>query len=203
MQALAAQGMAPKFLAYVDKKGRPLWCVLIQMGFGLLAFVNEAAAGTTFFDWLLALSGIADFFVWGSICLAHIRFRQGWAYHGHSTAEIPYKAKAGVIGSYIGLFLNVLCLMASFYAALVPFDAPITAENFFMGYIAAPLILALYLFWKLYSRHWQMMVPLSKMDVTSGMRMNIQELQEMAQSGEKPQEKTWLNLPWRILHTLF
>lgn len=59
MQALALRGMAPKFLAYVDKAGRPLPCAIIQVLFGLLAFINEATAGTTFFDWLLALSGIA------------------------------------------------------------------------------------------------------------------------------------------------
>lgn len=64
MQALAMRGMAPRFLSYVDKAGRPLPCVLIQLLFGLLAFVNEATAGTTFFNWLLALSGLANFFVW-------------------------------------------------------------------------------------------------------------------------------------------
>lgn len=63
MQALALKGMAPKFLQYVDKHGRPIPCVLIQLAFGLLAFVNEATAGATFFNWLLALSGLANFFM--------------------------------------------------------------------------------------------------------------------------------------------
>jgi len=61
MQALAQTGMAPKFMAYVDKQGRPIWCVVIQLAFGLLAFVNEKAVGSTFFNWLLALSGLANF----------------------------------------------------------------------------------------------------------------------------------------------
>ncbi len=38
MQALAERGMALSFLSYVDKAGRPLWCVVIQIAFGLLAF---------------------------------------------------------------------------------------------------------------------------------------------------------------------
>ena len=41
MQALALNGMGPKWLAYVDKAGRPIPTVLIQMAFGLLAFINE------------------------------------------------------------------------------------------------------------------------------------------------------------------
>lgn len=118
MQALAARGMGPKFLAYVDKHGRPIWCVLLQIAFGLLAFVNEATAGADFFNWLLALSGLANFFIWGSICLSHIRFRAGWKAQGHSLDELPYKASFGVWGSYFGLALNILCLIAQFYVAL-------------------------------------------------------------------------------------
>lgn len=57
MQALAERGMAPGFLAYVDKHGRPIWCVLIQLAFGLLAFIGESNKKSEFFGWLLALSG--------------------------------------------------------------------------------------------------------------------------------------------------
>ena len=73
MQALAARGMGPKFLMYVDKKGRPLWCVIIQLAFGCLAYIGEANASGTIFAWLLALSGLSFFFLWWSINLAHLR----------------------------------------------------------------------------------------------------------------------------------
>jgi amino acid transporter len=61
LQALAADGMAPKFLAYVDKAGRPIWPVIIQILFGFLAFANLAATGTTVLSWLLAVSGLTCF----------------------------------------------------------------------------------------------------------------------------------------------
>jgi yeast amino acid transporter len=119
IQAMATQGMAPKFLAYVDKQGRPVPTVILQLLFGLLAFINEASdTGGIIFGWLLALSGIANFFVYGSICLAHIRFRSAWKLNGHSIDELPYRASFGVIGSYIGVLLNFLCLAAQFYVAL-------------------------------------------------------------------------------------
>ena len=126
IQALAANGMAPKFLAYVDKHGRPVPTVVLQLIFGLLAFVNEASsAGNILFTWLLALSGLANFFIWGSICLAHIRFRMAWKRRGHAVDELPYKAPFGVIGSYIGISLNFICLSASFYTSVfVSFPAP-------------------------------------------------------------------------------
>jgi len=119
LQAMAAQKMAPKILAKVDSKGRPIPTVILQLLFGLLAFINESpSVGDKVFTWLLALSGIANFFVYGSICVAHIRFRKAWVYHGHSIDELPYKAKFGVIGSYICVFLNFICLAAQFYVAL-------------------------------------------------------------------------------------
>jgi len=118
MQALAARGMGPHFLTYIDKKGRPFWCIIIQLIFGLLAFVNEATAGSNFFSWLLSLSGLSFFFVWGSICLSHIRFRAGWKAQGHTLDELPFQAQFGVIGSYFGLGLNIIALVATFYVSL-------------------------------------------------------------------------------------
>jgi amino acid transporter len=118
MQALAERGMAPKQLAYVDSKGRPLWGVGIQLAFGLLAFIGESGKSGTVFNWLLALSGLSFFFIWASICLAHIRFRHAWKAQGHVKAELPYEAIFGVGGSWYGLILNIVCMIATFYVAL-------------------------------------------------------------------------------------
>jgi amino acid transporter len=112
LTAMAEQGYAPKIFTYVDRSGRPLFSVIVAIVFGLLAFVNLNADGPTVFDWLLALSGLAASFTWGSICLAHIRFRKAWAHKGHTLDEIPFKAVGGVYGSYLGLILNVLVLVA-------------------------------------------------------------------------------------------
>lgn len=118
MQALAERGMGPKFLAKVDKHGRPIWCVVIQIAFGLIAFIGEAENQSEIFGWLLSLSGLSYFFVWGSICLAHIRFRSGWKAQGYALETIPYRPSLGVYGSWIGLIINCLCLVATFYNAL-------------------------------------------------------------------------------------
>ena len=55
MQAMAIRGHAPKFLNYIDNKGRPLWCVVIQLAFGLLAYVGESPKGGQIFDCILSL----------------------------------------------------------------------------------------------------------------------------------------------------
>jgi amino acid permease len=71
--------MGPKIFAYVDTKGRPLVVTLLQLLFGCLAFINlDTSRGGDIFNWLLALSGLSSYFVFGSIALAHIRFRSAW-----------------------------------------------------------------------------------------------------------------------------
>lgn len=112
LTALAQQGYAPKLFTYIDRSGRPLPSTIAVIVCGALGFINLNADGVTVFNWLLALSGLAALFTWASICLAHIRFRSAWAYHGHTVDEIPFHAVGGVYGSYLGLFLCFIVLVA-------------------------------------------------------------------------------------------
>jgi amino acid transporter len=112
LTALADQGYAPKMFTYMDRSGRPLLSVIFVLLWGVLGYMNMAATGKTVFDWFVALSGLAALFTWGSICLAHIRFRKAWAYHGHTVDEIPFKAAGGVIGSWIGITIIAVVLVA-------------------------------------------------------------------------------------------
>jgi amino acid transporter len=112
LTALADQGYAPKLFTYMDRSGRPLASVVGILAFGGLSYMNIATTSKIVFDWLYSLSGLAALFTWGSICLAHIRFRKAWAYHGHTLDEIPFKAAGGVYGSWLGLFIIAIVLMA-------------------------------------------------------------------------------------------
>ncbi|KAL8868442.1 MAG: hypothetical protein Q9174_004991 [Haloplaca sp. 1 TL-2023] len=196
MQALAERKMGPKFLTYIDKKGRPVWCIVVQLLFGLLAFIGEAEKGSEVFTWLLSLSGLSFLFVWGSICLSHIRFRAGWKAQGHTLDELPYKASFGVVGSWCGFFLAVIALLATFYVSLFPIGSPADAENFFANYLALVVVILLYLGWKLWSRgKGGLYVPASKMDVLSGMRtFDLDPLEDAA-----PRKKSLANLPTRAV----
>lgn len=70
--------MFPKIMAYIDKKGRPIPVIILQLFFGLLAFINLENNGGMIFDWLLSISSLTILFVYAGIALAHIRFRKAW-----------------------------------------------------------------------------------------------------------------------------
>jgi yeast amino acid transporter len=113
LTALAQQGYAPRLFTYVDRSGRPLPSVILLILCGFIAYVSLDNNGPVVFDWLLSLSGLAALFTWGSICLAHIRFRKAWAHQGHTLDEIPFRAIGGIWGSYLGLVLCFLVLVAT------------------------------------------------------------------------------------------
>ncbi|PGG99850.1 hypothetical protein AJ79_08402 [Helicocarpus griseus UAMH5409] len=192
LTALAEQGYGPRIFGYVDRAGRPLVSTITIIAIGCLAYVNISAQGEVIFDWLLALSGLAALFTWGSICYAHIRFRAAWAYHGHTVDELPFTAVFGVWGSWLGLALVVVVLIAQFYVAIAPMDA----ENFFKDYLAAPIVLFFWVcgyFWK--REGW---LKLSQIDVDSGRREIDWE------EHNKVQEKIRSSPLWRrICYKLF
>ncbi|KAG6032863.1 Amino-acid permease inda1 [Claviceps sp. LM458 group G5] len=171
LTALAQQGYAPKLFTYIDKSGRPLPSVVIHLLFGLVAYVSLSADGPTVFKWLQSISGLSALFTWGSVCLAHIRFRKAWALRGHTLDELPFRAAGGVIGSWIGLILNIIILIAQFYAAIVAppgEDGMATAEGFFTQYLAAPVVLFFWVVGYLWKREgW---IRTRDIDVDTGRR---------------------------------
>ncbi|KAM3421363.1 hypothetical protein BST61_g1760 [Cercospora zeina] len=168
LTALAEQGYAPKFFAYVDRAGRPLPATVTIIAFGGIAYISLASSGVTVFNWLLSLSGLAALFTWGSICLAHIRFRAAWKYHGHTLDELPFQAAFGVAGSWVGVGLVVIVLAATLYVAIAASIAAKSVEPFFLNYLAVFVVLVFYIgsyLWK--RKSW---LSLAEIDVDSGRR---------------------------------
>ncbi|KAF7888469.1 uncharacterized protein EAF02_003010 [Botrytis sinoallii] len=157
LASLAAQGQAPRPLAYIDRKGRPLVAIAIASAFGLLAYLYVSPAGNSAFTWLLALSGLSSLFTWGTICYSHIRFRKAWAQQGHSVDSLIYRSPVGTIGSWIGLGMIVLVLIVQFWVAVDPIGTVHTGVNtkissFFEAYLAMPVVLIFYAGYKLWYR---------------------------------------------------
>ncbi|UKZ79614.1 hypothetical protein TrVFT333_007372 [Trichoderma virens FT-333] len=156
LAALANLGQAPEILGYVDQRGRPLVAILVAAAFGLLAYLADLKQQNSVLDWLLAISGLSSIFTWASICLCHIRFRRTW----HS--------QVGVVGSYIGLGLNIGVLAAQFW------------------WMGAPIVLIFFLGHKMYYR--TSYVRIKDMDIDTGRRdFNVPILVQQ----EKEEYETW------------
>lgn len=191
LAALADQGQAPKIFAYIDRKGRPLVAICFASSLGLIAYAANSKSEEVVLSWMLALSGLSSIFTWGSICLAHIRFRRAWKIQGRSLDELAFRSQPGVVGSWIGFIFNVLVLVAQFWVGVWPVDykemsAAEQAEHFFLDYLAAPIVLMFYAFYKIY--HKTSIMRSKDMDLHTGIReLNLPQL--LAE--EKAERAAW------------
>ncbi|KAH0829668.1 hypothetical protein AYO21_10084 [Fonsecaea monophora] len=157
LAALAEQCQAPVFLAYIDRKGRPLYAIIVASVLGLLAYLAATQKQQDAFNWMLALSGLSSIFTWSSICLAHIRFRHAWTLQGHSLDELAFRSPVGIVGSWVGLTFNILVLIAQFWTGFAPvgyqhMSISDRIVNFFQAYLAAPVVVLMYIGYKIYMK---------------------------------------------------
>lgn len=191
--ALAEAGHGPKFLAYLDRKGRPIFSILIALAFGLIGFVGVSKNQETVFTWLLALSGLSCIFIWFSISLAQVRVNYACKVQGLDLYR-PFKAIGGDYGAYLSLLLNVLILMAQFYVALYPIGGKaLQADTFFQAYLAAPIVLVLYVGHKIWTRNWKMYIKAEDMDLLTG-RNEID--MDVAMQDHYDEKQRWKQKPW-------
>lgn len=198
--SMGAQGFLPRFFAYIDREGRPLVGLALVSIFGLLSFLAATPKYGTVFDWLMALSGLSSVFTWGSICLAHVRFRMGMHRQGRSLDELQFKACLGPWGSLIGFGLNGAVIGLQFWTAGWPqgygdMTANEQVEGFFEGYLSFPIVLAFYLLAKfVYYRDFKTLFVRAKdMDLDSGAREF--DWEELRQRNLEEQERL-RNKPW-------
>tara|TARA_R110002060_G_scaffold18027_1_gene24905 strand:- start:1544 stop:2221 length:678 start_codon:yes stop_codon:yes gene_type:complete len=195
LAALADQGQAPKIFSYIDRKGRPLLAICFASSLGLIAYVVESESQGTVLDWMLALSGLSSIFTWGSICLSHIRFRHGWKAQGHTLDELAFRSQPGIIGSWIGFIFNCLVLVTQFWTGAFPvgyedLTGAEQVQHFFLGYLAAPIVIMFYLSYKFWFKTSVMSA--KDMDLTTGRReLNLPELiaEEKAERAAWPRWK--------------
>jgi yeast amino acid transporter len=191
LAALADQGQAPRILGYIDRKGRPLVSIAVSAALGLIAYTADSGSQGDVLDWLVALSGLSSIITWGSICLAHIRFRKAWKANGHSLDELAFTSQPGIIGSWIGFIFNILILVAQFWTGAWPegyqtMTSADQAKSFFLAYLGAPIVLIFYIFYKV--RYKTSIMRVEDMDLQTGMReLNIRELLK----AEREEMTTW------------
>ncbi|KAJ5204213.1 General amino-acid permease GAP2 [Penicillium cinerascens] len=201
LAALAEQGQAPRFLAYIDRKGRPMWAILVSSVLGLLCFLAASDKQTEAFEWMMAISGLSSIFTWGSICFCHIRFRRAWSIQGHSLDELAFRSQPGVIGSWVGFIFNCLVLVAQFWVGFAPVGyAEMTAgelvQSFFGAYLAAPVVLLFFIPYKIWYR--TKVVHSRDMDLVTGRReLDIQHLVDQ----EKADQAAWPR--WKKVYKFF
>ncbi|KAE9962514.1 hypothetical protein BLS_000227 [Venturia inaequalis] len=152
---LAVQGKAPAFLARTDRRGVPVYALGVSVVFCLLAYMNVSSDSKQVFNYFVNLVTQFGLLAWISILVTHIYFVKARIAQGVPETSLPYKAPAGIMGSYIALFFCILISLTKNFDVFI--KSPKTYgnfdyKNFITGYLGIPLYLIMIFGYKLITK---------------------------------------------------
>jgi amino acid transporter len=169
---MAQDGKAPRFLGYTNRSGVPVYAIIFTNLFGALSMMNLSTGASKAYSYIVNLSGVSTFLVWGSISFTHICFRRAWSAQGRTPAELPFKAMWYPVPAYFGLAANIFLALVQGWATLVPF----VAGDFVDAYILLPLFPVIFFVYKFWNKtRWH--GPL-EVDLDEGRRRDLDSIIE-------------------------
>lgn len=136
---LAHEGSAPKFLSNVNRRGVPYNALILFNLFGLLSLMNVKTGAAEAYQYIVSLSGVAVFVVWGFVNVYHIRFRKAWVLQGRSIDDLPYKGLWYPFLPIFGIVVNIFLALIQGWSSFKPFSA----KDFVDAYILLPFFFIL------------------------------------------------------------
>lgn len=164
---LANEGSAPRFLNKINRKGVPYNAVILFNLLGLISLMNVKTGAANAYLYIVNLSGVAVFIVWGSVNVYHIRFRKAWKLQGRSLDELPFRGLWYPYLPYLGVGINVFLALIQGWSTFKPFSA----KDFVDAYVLLPFSVVLFIFLKLVNKtKW---VRLEEVDLDEGRRLDL------------------------------
>lgn len=165
---LATEGLAPNFLGWKDKRGVPIPAITLMNALGLISLMNVSTGASKAYNYIVNISGVAVFVVWGIISYTHIRVRHAWKIQGYDLNELPYKTKLYPWIAYFGLTANIFLTLVQGWTTLSPF----IVADFVDSYVLVPFSIVLYGLFMVIKKNWRP-VDLSTIDLDEGRRKDI------------------------------
>ncbi len=142
LYAMAKDGMAPRALGRLNRRGVPVGALLVTTAVGMLAFLASFFGDGAVYNWLLNASGMCGFINWLGIAVCHYRFRRAFVKQGHSLSELPYRARWFPFGP---LFAFALCMIAVLGQNMGAFTgSKIDWYGVLVSYVSLPLFLLIW-----------------------------------------------------------
>lgn len=163
LYAMAKEGMAPRALAKLNRRGVPVGALLVTTAVGMLAFLASFFGDGAVYNWLLNASGMCGFINWLGIAVCHYRFRRAFIAQGHSLDELPYRARWFPFGP---IFAFALCMIAILGQNMGAFSGEsIDWYGIAVSYISLPLFVLIWAGYRLFRK--SKIVPLEQCDLST------------------------------------
>jgi lysine-specific permease len=146
LYSMAKDGMAPRIFGKLNKRGVPIWGLVVTSLVGMLAFFASVFGDGVIYIWLMNAVGVTGFIFWLGIAASHYRFRKAYIAQGYSLDDLPYKSKWFPFGPIFSFALCFFVLLAQNYQAFIGDD--INWACVFAAYLGIPFFLVMWLGYK-------------------------------------------------------
>jgi Amino acid transporters len=189
---MAQDGKAPKFFGWTDKRGVPIPAIVFTNLCGALSMMNVSTGASKAYSYIVNLSGVSTFLVWGAISFTHIRFRSAWKAQGYSESDLPFVSLWYPWNAYFGLASNIFLALIQGWKTLAPFSA----GDFVDAYILLPLFGVIYVVYKFVfkTKFWSSL----EVDLQSGRRKDLDSA-KYAQKAQDVESLPWWKKAWKSL----
>ncbi|MFC7394067.1 amino acid permease [Scopulibacillus cellulosilyticus] len=146
LYALAETGQAPRFLTKVDRRGVPIWSLLITTFIGVFVFLASIFGDGTVYYWLVNASAISGFIIWVAIAVCHYRFRKAYIAKGYALDDLPYRARWFPLGPIYTIVVCVLVILGQGYQSFL--GGKIDWAGMVATYLSIPLFFLIWFGYK-------------------------------------------------------
>ncbi|EPX73601.1 uncharacterized protein SOCG_02820 [Schizosaccharomyces octosporus yFS286] len=156
LYSLARAGHAPNIFSKCNRHGVPWLAVLATSTLAILCLLTSHAGKT--WSFLLNIIAVSNQLSWTFIGFTSLRFRKALRKQS-KTHRLVFPNWTYPVGPYLVIILNVVFLLVQGWKSFFPFQFSL----FLSYYIEIPLVLGLYLVWKL--SHRTKLKTISEMDL--------------------------------------
>ncbi|KAI8638850.1 amino acid permease/ SLC12A domain-containing protein [Parasitella parasitica] len=180
--AFANEGIAHRKLAYVNKRGVPIYSLICTSAVSLVCFLTSLIPGAALFLVLSSLAGIAGLITWFAIALSHYRFRKAMIIQVKDLDQLPYIAPGHPYMNILSMIACIVIILISGWSYFVPANA----IGLIGSYGGALIVLAGYFVLRFWTK--SKLVPLDQIDLDTGVRYFT--LEELAAEKEQDTQTT-------------
>ncbi|MFC6177436.1 amino acid permease [Companilactobacillus huachuanensis] len=119
--SMSKNDMAPKAFQKTNGRGVPVFSLLLTALVGGIALFTSLY-GDSFYELLVAASGLTGFIAWLGIAFSHYRFRKAYVYKGYDLDDLKYKAKWFPFGPLLAIVLGIIIILGQDVRSMVDFN---------------------------------------------------------------------------------
>ena len=130
LYGLALEGKAPRILATCTRTGVPIYCVLIVLAVGLLAFLQLSESSAVVLSWFVSLVTASQLMNFAVVCGTYLCFYRALRAQGIDRATLPYRAWLMPYAAWYGLVGTFVMVFVGGYTVFLPLEGMWNVPDF-------------------------------------------------------------------------